>query len=342
MAGIDIFSDDAFSLIELTAALQDVEYQPQMLGSMGIFTPRNVRTEKVSIERKETVLSLVQTSPRGAPLEVAGQQPRRNIRDFRTSRLAKADHIEASELANIRQFGTESEFAQVQAEVLERMVNLRNDLELTHEHMRLGAIQGIVVDADGSTIYNWFDEWGIAQPAEMTFTFTDLVNGKFREKCNQILRLMQRAAKGAWGPGTQVGALCGDEFYDQLIRNDEVREIYKAQNERADLLRQDLVTPWMEVDFGRIRWINYRGTDDNSKVAVPSTKVKFFPINAPQAFLRVQSPGEFFDTVNQPGQEFYALTIPDQKRNAFVDVELYSYPLYVATRPQMLLRGKLG
>lgn len=341
MAGIDIFSDNAFSLIELTAALADVEYQPQMLGSMGIFTSRSVRTEKVSIERKETVLSLVQTSPRGAPPRPAEQQPKRNIRDFRTSRLAKADHIEASELANIRAFGTESEFVQVQAEVMERMVNIRNDLELTHEHMRLGAIQGIVVDADGSVIYNWFDEWGIPQPAEMTFNFADLVGGKFREKCNQIIRQMQRAAKGAWGPGTRIGALCGDEFYDALIKNAEVREIWLAQQARADALRGDLVQPWMEVEFGGIRWINYRGTDDNSKVAIPSTKVKFFPIGAPEAFLRVQSPGEFFDTINQPGQEYYALTIPDEKRNAFVDVEVYSYPLYVATRPQMLLRGKL-
>lgn len=341
MAGIDIFSDNAFSLLELTAALSDVEYQPNMLGAMGIFTPRSVRTEKVAIERKENVLSLVQTTPRGAPLDAAKNQPRRTIRDFRSVRLAKGDHIEAAELANIREFGTESEFVQVQKETMQRMVNVRADLELTHENMRLGAIQGIVVDADGSVINNWFDEWSIAQPAEQTFDFATLIDGKFREKCNQTVRAMQRASKGAWGPGARVGALCGDEFYDALIKNAEVREIWLAQQARADSLRADLVQPWMEVDFGSIRWINYRGTDDNSKVAVPSTKCKFFPIGAPDAFLRVQSPGEFFDTINQPGQEYYALTIPDEKRNAFVDIEVYSYPLYVATRPQMLLRAKL-
>jgi hypothetical protein len=51
---------------------------------------------------------------------------------------------------------------------------------------------------------------------------------------------------------------------------------------------------------------------------------------------------EFFDTNNVPGQEFYALTIPDRDRNAFVDIEVYSYPLYIATRPEMLQRGKLA
>lgn len=340
MASIDIFNDDAFSLTELTAALEDVEYLPQFLGSMGIFTARSVRTETVWIEKKETVLTLIQTSPRGAPLEQASQK-RRTGRNFASVRLAKSDHLTASELSGIREFGTESEFEQVQTETMTRMTNLRNDLELTHEHMRLGAIQGIVTDADGSVLFNWYDEWGIAQPGEMTFNFADLVDGKFREKCNKIIRSMQRASKGAWGPATYVAALCGDEFFDQLVKNAEVREIWLAQQQRADVLREEFARPWSEVDFGGIRWINYRGTDDNSKVAIPPTKVKFFPVNAPGAFLRVNSPGEFFDTINQPGQEFYALTIPDEKRNAFVDIELYSYPLYVVTRPQMLQRGKL-
>jgi hypothetical protein len=295
----------------------------------------------VSIERKENVLSLVQTTPRGAPLpqQVKGT---RDLRDFRTARLAKGDTLNASEIAGIRAFGTESEFEQVQTEVLERAVRLRNDLELTHEHMRLGAVQGIVTDADGTVLYNWFDEWGISQPAEIGFAFAALTGGLFREKCNQIIRQMQRASKGAWGPSTFVAALAGDTFYDALIKNPEVREIWLAQQARADALAAQLVTPWSTVDFGGIRWMNYRGTDDNSTVAVQSDRVKFFPVNAPEAFLRVQSPGEWFDVVNTPGQDFYAMTIPDEKRNAFVEVELYSYPLYVATRPQMLLRGKLN
>lgn len=338
MASIDIFADNAFSLVELTAALEDVEYQPSQLGAMGIFTERSVRTEKITIERKETKLNLVQTSLRGAPPPPAEAQPRRNIRDFRAVRLMKSDHLEASEIAGIRAFGTESEFMQVQQEVLQRALNLRNDLELTHENMRLGAVQGIVTDADGTVLFNWFDEWGISQPAEVTWDFAALVDGKLREKCAQTIREIARAAQGAWSPGTQIVALCGDEFYDNLIKNAEVRATYLGWTAAADLRQASF---WEPFPFGNILWMNYRGTDDNSKVAVPSTKVKFFPMNAPGAFLRVNAPGEFFDTINQPGQQYYALTIPDEKRNAFVDIELYSYPLYVATRPKMLLRGKL-
>ena len=34
------------------------------------------------------------------------------------------------------------------------------------------------------------------------------------------------------------------------------------------------------------------------------------------------------------------MTIPDRDRNASVRIELYSYPLFICTRPEMLQRAK--
>lgn len=336
---IDVFNDNAFGLVELSQAIEDIPYVPEYLGRIGLITPDSSRTEAVLIERRETVLHLVPTTPRGAP-PVSNTRDGRTERLFKGVRLAKDDTINASEIAGIRAFGTETEFTQAQDEVMTRMTKIRRDMELTHEHMRLGLIQGMVLDADGSVLHDWFDLWGISQPAEIEFDMAALTGGKFRERCNQIIRTMQRAAKGAWGPTTSVWALAGDEFYDAMIKNDEVRETYRGWGEAADL-RGNIVRPFQEFPFGNITWSNYRGTDDNSQVAVPSTKVKFFPVNAPEMFRRVDTPGEFFDNVNVPGQQYYALTVPDRDRNAWVKVEMYSYPLYVTTRPQMLLRGKL-
>src|SRR5690554_8049522 len=107
MATMDIFNSDAFSMVSLTEALNQQEFQPSFLRTRGIFTPKRVRTETVAIESKEGVLSLIQTSPRGAPPEAASKG-RRSIRDFRTVRIAKSDRITASELAGIRAFGSET------------------------------------------------------------------------------------------------------------------------------------------------------------------------------------------------------------------------------------------
>ena len=156
MVSMDIFHADAFSAIQLTAAVEKIPYRPALLGSLNLFEPDRIRVEWAVIEKRDGTLALIPTSERGAPPpeQVA---IKRDIRSFRTVRLAKADTIRASELQNIRAFGSETDLQTVQQEVATRMARLRNDLELTLENHRLGAIQGIVVDADGNTaIVNWY------------------------------------------------------------------------------------------------------------------------------------------------------------------------------------------
>jgi len=340
MATMDIFADDAFSTISLTTAINQIEYKPQFLRSLGLFTPRPVRTEKVAIEMRDQTLSLIQTSPRGAPLEEqAGSK--RTVRDFRTVRLAKGDTVMADEIQGIRAFGTESELQQVVTEVAERQMRLIDDIDLTHEHMLLGAVQGVLTDADGSTLYDWFDEFGVSQAAEIDFDLDNAspASGAVRKKCNQVIRQMQVAAAGAWVPGrTSVLALCGDAFWDDLTAHSEVRETYLNTMQAADL--REINQPYESFRYGGITWVNYRGTDDGSTIAIGTDKAKFVPVGARNAFEVAYAPMEAFEYVNTPGRDFYSMIIPDRDRNMSVRIEAYSYPLPICTRPAMLQRAK--
>jgi hypothetical protein len=341
MATLDIFKQDAFRLTSMLQAIRETDYLPGRLGSMGIFTPNPVRTETVAIEKLGETLALIQTSQRGAPLDQRKTE-KRNIRDFRTVRIAEADRIMAAELANIRAFGTESELMQVQAEIARRLsgpAGLESKVELTLENMRLGAVQGIVLDADGSTIYNWFDEFDVTQPTELDF---DLDNGSpasgaVRKKCNEVVRSMMKAAKGVWTAGTQVHALCGDAFWDDLTAHSEVRQTYLNTQQAAELRNGNA---YETFNYGGITWENYRGTDDGTTVAIHTDKAKFFPVNAPGAFLEVFSPGERFEHIGQLGERVYPMIVPDRDRDMYADIEVYSYPLHICTRPLMLQRAK--
>jgi hypothetical protein len=341
MATLDIFKQDAFKLQSMLQAIDAVDYRPQRLGDMGIFTPNPVRTEVVSIEKRAGTLALIQTSPRGAPLGQRNTE-KRDIRDFRTVRIAESDRIMASELAGIRAFGTESELMQVQAEVARRLmgpVGLESKVELTLENMRLGAIHGVVKDADGSTIYDWFDELGVTQATEIDFDLDNAspASGAVRKKCSEVVRAMMKAAKGVWTPATRVHALCGDAFWDDLTAHSEVRQTYLNTQEASDLRNGNA---YEIFNYGGITWENYRGTDDGSTVAVHTDKARFFPVNAPGAFLEVFSPGEQFAHIGQLGQRLYPLIVPDRDRDMYADIESYSYPLHVCTRPLMLQRAK--
>jgi hypothetical protein len=343
MATMDIFNSDAFKMVSLTQAIQKVEYKPSLIGSLNLFTPRPVRTETVAIEKREGVLAIVQTSNRGAPIARRDNE-KRDLRDFRTVRIAKGDTIQAAEIQNIRAFGSETELMQVQAEVARRYATILDDIEMTWENMRLGCLNGVVKDADGSTIRNWFTEWGISQATEIDFELDD-ANTKVRLKCNQVVRNMMKASKGAWTSSTKVHALCGDTFYDNLITHASVEKTYLNWAAAADLRQGGAYSAFT---FGDITFHNYRGSDTfvsqatagKGGLGIDAEKARFFPVGAPGVFEVAQSPAESFEYVNTPGQPVYGMIVPDRDRNMFVDVEAYSYPLFICTRPEMLQRAK--
>lgn len=339
MSVLDIFNNDAFSLTSMLGTVDQMDYRPSALGAMGIFTPNPVRTETVAIESRNGTLSLIKTSERGAPLEQRDNE-KRLIRDFRTTRIAKGDRITASELAFLRGHGEEQQVVMVQDEVARRLngpTGIMPDIETTMENMRLGAVQGIVLDSDGSTIINWYDEFSVTAATEINFALPTAAEGDIRKTCTQVIRQMKRAAKGAWAPGTRVHALCGDAFWDALVAHAEIRQLYLNRDQSKYV---ESGGAYESFTYGGITFENYQGTDDGTTVAIGTDKVKFFPVNAPGAFLEVFSPGEAFEHIGQLGQRVYPMIVRDLKRDQYVDIEGYSYPLHVCTRPAMLQSGR--
>lgn len=341
MTVLDIFSNDAFTMVSMSRAVDRVETVPRMLGELGVFMDNPIRMETVAVEDRSGTLSIIQTSQRGAPVDEK-QTEKRKIRDFRTQRIAKTARITASELQFIREFGTEAQVMAVQTEIARRLNGpngLLADVEATHENMRLGAMQGILTDADDAVLYNYYTEFGIPIPTAIEFDLPNTNSGALRALVQkEVVRWMRRRAKGA--PMGGIVALCGDEFWDQLIANPEVRETYLNQQEASELRSgYDGET----FDFAGVAWTNYVGTDDNSEVAIPDAEVKFMPAGQSGAFETAWAPGETFSAVGSLGQPVYAVIEPEQRQDPrYVDLEVYSYPLFLNKRPDMCRGGIAG
>ena len=338
MLTMDVFKQDAFSATSLTAAVDKIGYVPSFLGSIaGLFVPVPIRTTSVFIEERENAPALIQTSPRGAPPPQKGGD-KGKVRNFNTVRVAQKSRITADELQGIRQFGSETEMKQLQTEIARRQFKMRGDVELTQENMRLGAVQGKVLDADGSTIIDWEVELGQAIPAEVDFDLDNAspASGAVRKKCNAAVRSILTNLKGLGGNGVRVRAICGDNFWDDLTAHNEVRQTY-LNYQAAAALREG--NAYEEFNYGGITWSNYRGTDDGTTVTVGTDKAKLFPVGA-GIFQIAQAPAETFDFVNTPGQPVYSWVVTDKDRNAWADVEMYSYPLHVCTMPSALYRAR--
>lgn len=341
MASIDIFNNKAFEMTQLTDLVNKMPYVPNYLQSLNLAPTQGIRGETVAIEKKEGKLALIQTSERGAPLE-QGTPTKRDIRDFRTVRLAKGDTITASEIQSIRAFGSETELKQVQTEVAERIAQLEQDMNLTEENLLLGMVQGKVLDADGTTVlWDWFTEWGITQATEVTWDFTNDKLADFRQNIIDLKRRMARNAQGLpWNGG--ITALCGDAFFDALTTSTELEQTYMNYVAAAELRSGTIEQPFGTFKFGGVNFVNYRGTDDNSTVAIPTDEVKFFPTGARGLFFDKRAPGESFSAVNSKGKRRYSLMIRDRDRDAWVKPELYTYPLFGCLRPEMLERAVAG
>lgn len=336
----DIFTQNGWGAIEFNEeVVEKVDHKPQLLGTLSLFEPIYSRSRTIAVASRDGSMTLIPTSENGAPPEELVPKGAK-LRKFDAVRLAKGSTIYAIEMAGVLALPSDQQTKDVAQEVTDRTAQIIDDLELTWEHMRFGAVQGRVVDADGTTVlFDWYTEWGIAEPAEVDFELDDETTD-VRKKCRDVKRAMQVAAKGVWTPSTRVAALVGDTFFDMLVNHAQIKET-KLGTEKASMLEN--IEGFSAIEIEGITFINYRGTDDGSTIAIGTEKARFFPVGARGAFKVGWAPAsEFKPYVNQRGREYYGLVLADTSgREEWDRVEIYSYPLFIPTRPEMLLSAKV-
>ena len=336
---LDIFEHNAFSLVALQAILYS-EALPNEFGQY--FEKKAISTTTVAIEKKEKGVTLIPTSERGAPIDMATGK-KRDIRDFRTTRLAKGDVLYASELQDARAFGTEAQLETATALFEEKVQGLEDDANLSFEAQYLGALQGNFIDpATGEVIYNWFTEFEATQAPEINFDFANATNGQFKKKCNAEVRRIIKASKGKVTPATRIKAYVGSDFWDSMTTCEEVRALYLNWSAAQDL-KSNVGAVGGAFKYGGIEWHEYMGTDDN-KVTIGATKCIIFPINVKGNLVHAMSPGETFKTVNTRGKKLYVERTLDPvqpiENRKWVKATIYAYPLMYVALPETLGRGK--
>lgn len=339
MTSMNIFKNDAFSMTSLTGTIEKIDYVPQTLGQLAIFEALPTRTRNIFVERREGKLTLIPSSALGAPPEELVRDDR-DLVPLQTTRLAKGFTLYASEIDGIRAHGSQTELMQVQAEYLRRAARIRNDMDMTHEYHRLGALQGLLLDADGTTvIYDYFAEFGVVPAAPINFKFS-VTTTDIRRVIVAMTRDLVRKSGGVVTGVAEIHALAGDNFYDTLISHPMVERTYLNWAAAQDLNgNSGMGAAFSSFKYGGVTWHNYRGTDDNSTVAVDTDEAIFFPVGARDVFKKAMAPAEFGPYIGTPGQDTYLMNILDRDRMAWTRGELYSYPLYLCQRPDVLRKG---
>lgn len=340
----NVFTGDAFSALTLTTQINNVPYSPQFLGSLGdrLFAVDGVRTTDISIAERDGTLEIVQTSERGSPPEQS-DHPKRNMRKASVVHLALEAQVNADEVQNAVADALLTGTPQLQAAegLIEDRLNgpfgLRSRLELTHEYHRLGGIQGIVLDKNGDELFDWYDYFGIAALTAHNTNFGALTadGGAFEVECTQIKREMLLELEGLPVASMIPVVLCGDNYYDQVYSNKEV----KAARKNRDTGRESDVfgsnKAFSTIEFGGILWANYRGTKDGA-VGINTDKGRLFPLGVPGLFQMLFGPPDIMGMTNMKGLPVHAFMPPERQTSRRAVVEAQSNPITICCKPRAL------
>src|SRR6056297_561711 len=162
MPTMNPFDGDAFTLSSLTNAINVLPNNYGRLREMNLFPGRGVRTRQIMIEEQNGVLNLLPTLPPGSP-GTQNKQGKRKVRSFIIPHIPLDDVVLPDEYDGIRAFGTENQTNALAQIINQHMQSAKNKFANTIEHMRWGALKGDILDADGSTLYNLFTEFGVAE-----------------------------------------------------------------------------------------------------------------------------------------------------------------------------------
>ncbi|MCF5171196.1 major capsid protein [Pseudomonas canadensis] len=329
MADIAIFEDDAFSVSSLTAAINDQEYLPGRISSLGLFREEGISTLTVQIEKDGDTLALVPASERGTSGLVVGGT-KRTLIPFNTVHLPERFTIKADEIQGIRAFGSRSELQAVQDVVNKRLAKARRQLDATHEFQRMGALNGQVLDADGKTVLlDLYKTFGVTRK-KMSMGLSN-PDTELRVRAGEALDMQEEALGSVTSSGAR--ALCGKNFWNKLIVHKSLKETYLNTQQAAELRGDGRES----FEFGGIVWERYRG-----KIAgvsfIHDDKALLIPEGVPDLYISSFAPADYMETVNTQGIPYYSKIEP-LPFNKGVAGEAQSNPLHMCTRPlaQILL-----
>lgn len=337
---LDIFKGSAFNVMSLTDAINKI---PFVAGRAGVLIPweeSGVRTTNIAIEELEISVGLINPTPRGGPGVAVGKD-KRTLRDLKIPHYERPDTVMADEVQGIRAFGSETELQTVQGVVNDRMAKHMMSFDLTVEHQRVGAVKGIILQADGETLYDLFNVFNVSQEAEIDFDLDNAspASGALRVKCAAAVRLVMDNLGGT--PVVGLHSFCGNTFFDNLLAHPEVVASYTG-TDMAKVLRDGYVYPngdkvYGAFEFGGIVWENYRGSVGGTPF-IHTDKCHIFPLGGGLWSTKF-APADYMETVNTLGIPRYAKQFP-MPNDKGVNLEMQSNSLSYCKRPLALLKGK--
>ena len=336
MATLDIFNNDAFSVSRLTQLITDVPRVPTQLGDERLFTESGLTTTTMMIERTGSGLSLVPSAPRGGVGQTVGRDRRKMI-PIAAIHLPQRDTIMADEVQGVRAAGTEAEVESITQLVRRQATKMKTNLDLTLEYHRVGALKGLVLDANGvDVIYDLYSIFGMTRESLGFNINTANTSVDLKQKCIDLKRKIQMKLGGR--SFRRVRVKCSESWFDKFVGHDKMKAAFDTFQGNS-FLRTDQSTSDFEI-YGVVFQVYAGGTGGaNGSDFIPADRAYAYPEGVPNMFQTHYAPGDYMSTVNTMGVPYYMSQerLPHDKG---VDLESQSNPITINTLPEAVIELK--
>lgn len=319
----------------LSEAINNLPVTPTTIRESGLFLPEYMTTTNVEVESKDNELVLVQSVPRGTPGKPVAEK-RGGKKIFQTVHLPKDDVVRADDVQNVRAFGTENTASAVNDKVNDKLASMKGDTEYTREHLQLGALQGKVLDADGTVIYDFNQEFGINRNVFDIKLSSDTT--KAGSVLDKYLRSLMPNVAGDTFKGWVVFA--SPEWLEEFITHKSIMDLYarfegKAKVYTDDNSNTDVLFRHRNVDF--IEY-NYQF---GSEVDIKPGEALLAPVGTKKTLKEYFAPADMNATVNSKALPYYASREKLQHDKGW-SLHTQSNCLPVALRPKALATLKMS
>ena len=319
-------SNSQFGVTPLTQSINRLPVTPTIIRSLGVFAAKPLTTTYVRVENKSGALRLVKAVPRTA----AGEPPARatrSIENFDMLHLPRADVVMADDVQNLRAFGGQNTTT-VASVVNDKLADMKADIEMTREYLMLGALQGKIMNADGSSeLLNIYDRFGFTRQAHVwdLATQTTKVGEKIDDTMTALKKNLNGEAVNGWI------CLCSPSFMRALVYHDKIVRIYERY-EQSKIYREG--ETWVDFTHKNIKFIQY-DHDFGNGIKIADGEAILLPANSRTTFAEFFSPANYNETVNTMAQPYYAKRVA-MKFDKGWDLEAQSNPLPLVLRPELV------
>lgn len=323
----ELVASGVLSLEQLTAMINNLPKTPTRIAQLGLFNELGTNSLIVLIGSDGNKLTLVPTTPRGAPAQPKGLTPR-NARAFQIPHMPQRSTVMADSLQNVRVLGSDDPNAGIKQKIKELQTTHRSDNDYTIEYHRIGALKGQILDADGSIIYDLYDEFDVTQ---QTYSLgLNSTTTKVRNKVVGAKRLIEAVLGGVRSSGYRV--FSSPAFFDKFVSHPDVEKAYDRYQDgqmQRDDVRQGFT--FAGVTFEEMNW----KVGDTPVIA--DGDAYMFPLGVPDMFITRFGPADYVETVGTIGLPYYSKT-EAMRFNKGLEIESQSNPINLNTRPAAVIK----